>query len=271
TRTFELGGLTVDLHRRHRESTQVEVEPGEIVFGPRGDGRVPREMPALRVVPHGDRVVLDVVTAVTRLRVVVAADAGGPVSPRDRLAGLIPLCLILRRGTGGYDAHDPAQRCDTIAAADHGGSLMPIRSSLTSSVVDFGGRGRPIVLLHGLMGRATTWWRVSRWLTSYGHVVGLDARGHGRARRRGSWRTEEFADDVAELISDLDEGPAVIIGHSMGGLHAWVTAARWPELVRAVVVEDMAPDQRGKTVDAWRGYFESWPVPFRSLAQVREF
>ncbi len=148
---------------------------------------------------------------------------------------------------------------------------MPIRSSLTSSVVDFGGRGRPIVLLHGLMGRATTWWRVSRWLTSYGHVVGLDARGHGRARRRGSWRTEEFADDVAELISDLDEGPAVIIGHSMGGLHAWVTAARWPELVRAVVVEDMAPDQRGKTVDAWRGYFESWPVPFRSLAQVREF
>jgi pimeloyl-ACP methyl ester carboxylesterase len=148
---------------------------------------------------------------------------------------------------------------------------MPIRSSLTSSVVDFGGRGRPIVLLHGLMGRATTWWRVSRWLTSYGHVVGLDARGHGRARRRGSWRTEEFADDVAELISDLDEGPAVIIGHSMGGLHAWVTAARWPELVKAVVVEDMAPDQRGKTVDAWRGYFESWPVPFRSLAQVREF
>ena len=148
---------------------------------------------------------------------------------------------------------------------------MPVRSSLASSVVDFGGQGRPIVLLHGLMGRATTWWRVSRWLTPYGHVVGLDARGHGRSRRRGSWRTEEFADDVAELISDLAEGPAVVIGHSMGGLHAWVAAARRPDLVRAVVVEDMAPDQRGRTVDAWRGYFESWPVPFRSLAQVREF
>jgi pimeloyl-ACP methyl ester carboxylesterase len=65
--------------------------------------------------------------------------------------------------------------------------------------------------------------------------------------------------------------PAVVIGHSMGGLHAWALAATHPGLVRAVVVEDMAPDQRGRTVDTWRGYFESWPVPFPSLAQVREF
>ncbi|EID54773.1 alpha/beta fold hydrolase [Saccharomonospora xinjiangensis] len=148
---------------------------------------------------------------------------------------------------------------------------MSVRSSLASSVVDFGGTGRPIVLLHGLMGRATTWWPVSRWLTAYGHVVGLDARGHGRARRPGSWTTEEFADDVAELVRDLGEGPAVLIGHSMGGLHAWVAAARNPELVAGVVVEDMAVDRRGDTVDPWRAYFESWPVPFRSLAQVSEF
>jgi pimeloyl-ACP methyl ester carboxylesterase len=138
-------------------------------------------------------------------------------------------------------------------------------------VVDFGGQGPPIVLLHGLMGRATTWWSVARWLTAYGHVVALDARGHGRLARRGSWRTEEFVEDIAELVSELDEGPAVLIGHSMGGLHAWATAAAYPASVRAVVVEDMAPDQRGKTVETWREYFDSWPVPFRSIAHVREF
>ncbi|WP_048876535.1 alpha/beta fold hydrolase [Saccharomonospora saliphila] len=144
-------------------------------------------------------------------------------------------------------------------------------SNSRETVVDFGGRGVPVVLLHGLMGRATTWWRVARWLTVYGHVVGLDARGHGRARRRGSWCTEEFADDVAELITELDEGPAVVIGHSMGGLHGLVAAARHPELVRGLVVEDMAPDLRGRTVEVWREHFESWPVPFRCLAHVREF
>ncbi|MFC4003930.1 alpha/beta fold hydrolase [Prauserella oleivorans] len=137
--------------------------------------------------------------------------------------------------------------------------------------VDFGGEGTPIVLLHGLMGRATTWWRVARWLTAYGHVVGLDARGHGRARREGPWHTEAFAADVAEFLDRLDEGPAIVIGHSMGGLHALVLAASRPELVRAVVVEDIAPDQRGRTVEPWRGHFESWPVPFASLAHVREF
>jgi pimeloyl-ACP methyl ester carboxylesterase len=137
--------------------------------------------------------------------------------------------------------------------------------------VDFGGQGQPIVLLHGLMGRARTWWRVAQWLKRYGHVVGLDARGHGRGPRQGPWTTEQFVADAAELVRSLDGGPAVVIGHSMGGLHAWALAATHPELVRAVVSEDMAPDHRGRTVDVWRGHFESWPVPFQSLAQVREF
>lgn len=138
------------------------------------------------------------------------------------------------------------------------------------TTVDFGGAGRPIVLLHGLMGRARTWWSVAQWLKRYGHVVGLDAAGHGWAARTGPWTTERFVEDVASLLRTFEQ-PAVLIGHSMGGLHAWATAATHPELVHAVVVEDMAPDQRGRTVDAWRGYFDSWPVPFESLAHVREF
>ena len=146
----------------------------------------------------------------------------------------------------------------------------PVVAGRAMSVVDFGGDGLPIVLLHGLMGRARTWWSVAQWLKRHGHVVGLDARGHGHAPRAGPWSTEQFVEDVAALLRRFDE-PAVVIGHSMGGLHAWATAATYPELVRAVVVEDMAPDQRGRTVETWRGYFESWPVPFESLAHVREF
>lgn len=142
---------------------------------------------------------------------------------------------------------------------------------LGDGAVRFGGEGEPIVLLHGLMGRATTWWRVARWLEPYGEVVGLDARGHGRSPRPLPATTEDFAADVAEFVERLDAGPAVVIGHSMGGLHALTLAATRPELVRAIVIEDFAPDLRGRSVETWRGHFESWPVPFESLAHVREF
>ncbi|GAA3431474.1 hypothetical protein GCM10018954_010750 [Kutzneria kofuensis] len=41
--------------------------------------------------------------------------------------------------------------------------------------------------------------------------------------------------------------------------------------MRGVVVEDFAPDQRGRTVEPWRAEFSRWPVPFQSLAHVRSF
>lgn len=139
-------------------------------------------------------------------------------------------------------------------------------------VVEFGGSGPTILLLHGLMGRATTWWPVTRWLRRYGRVVGLDARGHGRSPHRGGgWRTEDFISDVETVVRSNERQPAILVGHSMGGLHALGFAATHPDLARAVIVEDMAPDQRGRTVDPWRAYFDSWPAAFTSLAHVREF
>lgn len=135
-------------------------------------------------------------------------------------------------------------------------------------VVDFGGRGEPILLLHGLMGRARTWWRTARWLRDYGHVIAVDARAHGRNPRPGPFRTEVFVDDLVEV---LDGRRATVLGHSMGGLHALALAQRRPDLVRGVVVEDMAVDQRGRTVETWRPLFDSWPSVFESLAHVREF
>ncbi len=133
-------------------------------------------------------------------------------------------------------------------------------------MVEFGGSGRTILLLHGLMGRATTWWPVAQWLKRYGRVVGIDARAHGRNPLHKG-RTEDFVADAAAVLTE----PSIVIGHSMGGLHAWALAAAHPELVSGIVVEDMAPDQRGKSVTVWKSYFNSWPVPFQSLAHIRSF
>lgn len=142
-------------------------------------------------------------------------------------------------------------------------------------VVEFGGEERPVVLLHGLMGRATTWWPVARELTRHGRVLGLDARGHGRSGRPGAdaWDPGRMAADVVELVEGIDAGPVALVGHSMGGLHALLAAARRPDLVSALVVEDMAVDLTGlpaHTVDDMHAWFSAIPQPQPSLAAVRE-
>lgn len=142
-------------------------------------------------------------------------------------------------------------------------------------VVEFGGAGRPVLLLHGLMGRATTWWPIARELTRHGRVLGLDARGHGRSQRprADSWDPHRMAADVVDLLDDLGAGPAALIGHSMGGLHALLAAAARPDLVGALVVEDMAVDLTGlppHTVEDMHAWFSAIPQPQPSLAAVRE-
>lgn len=138
------------------------------------------------------------------------------------------------------------------------------------AVVEFGGEGPPILLMHGLMGRATTWWPVARRLVAHGRVLAFDARGHGRSQARGPWTTERLAADAADVLDQLGAGPALVAGHSMGGLHGLVLAARRPDLVRGLLVEDMGVDFRGRDAAAARAWFEAVAQPFPSLAAVRE-
>lgn len=144
---------------------------------------------------------------------------------------------------------------------------MRASDGLELALTEFGGSGAPILLLHGLMGQASTWRVAAEWLAGHGRVVGVDARGHGRSEARGPWCTERMAADVVAVLAEL--GPAVVVGHSMGGLHGLVAAARRPELARALVVEDMGVDFRGHGAEDAGAWFTALPQPFPSLAAVR--
>lgn len=136
-----------------------------------------------------------------------------------------------------------------------------------------GGRGYPMVLTHGLMGRGTTWSRQLPWLTRLGAVYTYDAPWH-----RGRYvadphviSTERFVADMADALAPLGT-PVPVIGHSMGSLHAWCLAAERPDLVAGVVVEDMAPDYRGRTTGAWEPWLHALPVEFETAdAVIEEF
>jgi pimeloyl-ACP methyl ester carboxylesterase len=132
-----------------------------------------------------------------------------------------------------------------------------------------GGEGEPLVLVHGLMGRGSTWSRHLPWLTQLGAVYTYDAPWH-RGRDVADPHpisTERFVADLGDAVSALAT-PARLIGHSMGALHSWCLAAERPDLVSVLVVEDMAPDFRGRSTGPWEPWLHRLPVEFDSADQI---
>ena len=132
-----------------------------------------------------------------------------------------------------------------------------------------GGEGKPIVAVHGLMGRGSTWSRQLPWLTRHGRVYTYDAPWHRGRDIADPYpiSTERFVEDLGAAVTTLG-GPVTLIGHSMGGLHSWCLAAAEPDLVDALVVEDMAPDFRGRTTGPWEPWLHALPVEFSSAEAV---
>lgn len=132
-----------------------------------------------------------------------------------------------------------------------------------------GGEGEPLVLVHGLMGRGSTWSRQLPWLTRLGAVYTYDAPWHRGRDVDDPYpiSTERFVADLGEAVAELG-GPARLVGHSMGALHSWCLAAERPGLVSALVVEDMAPDFVGRTTGPWEPWLHALPVEFDSADQV---
>lgn len=89
-----------------------------------------------------------------------------------------------------------------------------------------------VVLVHGGMDRATSFGRVVRQLAGV-PVTRYDRRGYGRSSAGDAPTLAEHVDDLIAVIGD---GPAVVFGHSIGGVLALVAAERRPDLIKAVTV-----------------------------------
>lgn len=95
------------------------------------------------------------------------------------------------------------------------------------------GEGPLVVLVHGAMDRSGGMLRVRRILQSSCRVVRYDRRGYARSLHTGP--PTSFGQQVDDLAAVLDGRPAVLAGHSFGGLVCLALAERQPELARAVL------------------------------------
>jgi pimeloyl-ACP methyl ester carboxylesterase len=96
----------------------------------------------------------------------------------------------------------------------------------------------PVVFMHGVSGCRRTYDFLPPQIVKGRRIVRVDLRGHGHSSHApGSYVIDRYGEDIVALLRLLDR-PAVLVGHSLGGVTAWWVAQHAPQLVTAAFLED---------------------------------
>jgi 3-oxoadipate enol-lactonase len=92
-------------------------------------------------------------------------------------------------------------------------------------------------------------------------VITHDYRGTGRSSKPTTqYSCEDFADDAAAILDQLNVAPAILLGHSMGGRVAMLIALKYPEKVEKLIVASVGP-----------GVPNAPPIPFKMCKEMVEW
>ncbi|MFQ5568487.1 MAG: alpha/beta fold hydrolase [Rhodothermales bacterium] len=104
------------------------------------------------------------------------------------------------------------------------------------------GTGRPLIILHGLLGAGGNWHTLSnKAFGPHFEVFAVDQRNHGRSPHSEVFDYPAMVDDLAAFMHEHHLASTHLLGHSMGGKTAIHFALTHPERVEALIVVDMAP------------------------------
>ncbi|MGI8505913.1 MAG: alpha/beta fold hydrolase [Solirubrobacteraceae bacterium] len=137
-------------------------------------------------------------------------------------------------------------------------TIERIEVSLHGQRVNFtiAGQGPPVVLIHGVAGRAAQWDQILPFLAPTHTVIAPDLLGHGEsAKPRGDYSLGSHASGIRDLLVGLNIERASVVGHSLGGGIAMQFAYQFPERCERLVLvssgglgEDVHPLLRAATL-----------------------
>jgi pimeloyl-ACP methyl ester carboxylesterase len=154
-------------------------------------------------------------------------------------------------------------------------------------VHDSGGDGRPVVLIHGWPLSGLSWSEQTSALKEAGYrVLAYDRRGFGESDPGDKYDYDSLADDLDNVLTELDLSDVTLVGFSMGGgevaryasrhgenrLHSVVFAAAIPPFLLksddnpdGPLSEDAAGEMRKGLEDDRDAFFEDFMTTFFSV------
>ncbi|MBT8319454.1 MAG: alpha/beta fold hydrolase, partial [Gramella sp.] len=104
------------------------------------------------------------------------------------------------------------------------------------------GEGKPFLILHGFLGMSDNWKTLGKQFAKDGFQVHLiDQRNHGKSPHSDEFSYALMAQDIKEYCETHNLRNIILLGHSMGGKTAMLTACENKELVEKLVIVDIAP------------------------------
>jgi esterase len=139
--------------------------------------------------------------------------------------------------------------------------------------VDYGGRGEPVVALHGLVQNAHAFDGIAPILVPHKRLLALDLRGRGGSDwgPPESYRWRYYLHDLRGFLSALDLSRAALIGTSMGGTLAMLYAMAHPRQVTQLVMNDTSLNANRAGVVRAALRIAHAPATFPSLSHATEW
>jgi esterase len=108
------------------------------------------------------------------------------------------------------------------------------------------GKGeKTIIIVHGLYGSSDNWLSVAKDLEKDFRIILVDQRNHGQSPHSDEHSYQVMAEDLFELVQNLNIEKATLMGHSMGGKTVMRFCLEHPEMVEKMIVVDIAPKSYG--------------------------
>jgi pimeloyl-ACP methyl ester carboxylesterase len=145
--------------------------------------------------------------------------------------------------------------------------FVTVEHGVRLEVLDWGGSGRPVVLLAGSGNTAHVFDDFAPKLTGGCHVYGITRRGYGASSQPASgYDDQRLADDVLQVLDSLRIDAPVLVGHSMAGGELTTLGNQHSARLSGLVYLDALGDPRDWPAGdpAYMALFNKLPAPMRA-------